>query len=74
MTAETLLTVGAVLEATTITYRQLVYWEELGLIAPAVPSAGTGTRRLYSPDVVERIKDLAARIEACPLHHGSTAA
>lgn len=39
-----------------ITYRQLDYWVRTNLLAPSVPSAGSGTGRRWTGDDVRRAK------------------
>jgi DNA-binding transcriptional MerR regulator len=43
-----------------VTYRQLDHWTRCGLITPAQPAAGQGTRRRWSPADVERVRRIAA--------------
>lgn len=38
-----------------ITYRQLDYWVNVGIIDPSVPAYGSGTARRFSPDDVEAL-------------------
>ncbi len=37
-------------EAIGCTYRQLDYWDRIGLLRPTQPAHGSGSRRAYSPD------------------------
>lgn len=52
-----------------LTYRQLDYWTRKGLISEAVGPLGSGSMRFWEPSVVEEIRNLRARIRACPLSH-----
>lgn len=59
------LTSAEVVERSPISYRQLLYWEERGLITPSTVRYGT---KRWHPRVVSEIHDLVARIRACPFH------
>lgn len=52
-----------------ISYRQLDYWAETGLIEPVVPADGSGSQRLWDPSVIAEIADLIHRIQQCPFDH-----
>jgi DNA-binding transcriptional MerR regulator len=43
-----------------VTYRQLDHWCRSGLITPATPAAGGGSRRGFSDGDVERVRRIAA--------------
>ena len=52
-----------VCELVGVTYRQLDYWCRLGLVEPTVPAHGQGSRRLFGPVDVARVRRLAAAAE-----------
>lgn len=52
-----------------ITYRQVDYWTRAGWITAKVDADGSGTVRLYDPETVETVRNLQARIGACPFRH-----
>lgn len=64
----TVLTSAEVVERSPISYRQLLYWESQGLIAPSTIRYGT---KRWDPSVLAQIEDLVARIDACPFDHNS---
>ena len=47
-----------------VSYRQLDYWARTGLIEPAVPAQGSGSRRLYSARDVRRLQAVSALLDA----------
>lgn len=49
-----------VCERVGVTYRQLDYWCRVGLVAPTQPAHGQGSRRLFGPADVERVRRVAA--------------
>lgn len=63
-----LLTANDVCFQAGISYRMLDYWTTRGKVTPAVPASGSGSGRLYWPEVVEEIRDIRRRLEACPFH------
>lgn len=53
-----------VCELAGVTYRQLVYWEETGLLVPSlVRSDGSGSHHLYSEADVDECRVIAGLIE-----------
>lgn len=46
-----------------ITYRQLDYWISIGVVRPLVKAQGSGTRRLFRPEDVPRMR-LLGRLQA----------
>src|SRR5688500_16982731 len=49
------------LKATGLTPRQMDHWTHRGVLCPAVPASGSGSRRMWPPDEV-RVGRLLARI------------
>lgn len=74
------LTSAEVCRRTGLTYRRLTYWRERGFIQPIAQvynrddreGEGPGTRLVWSPDVIEEIRDLLERINDCPYDHAET--
>ena len=60
-----------VCEATGLTYRRLDYWVRTELIEPIVDADGSGSQRLFDPSVVDQIREMQRRIDACPFDHRS---
>lgn len=48
-----------------VTYRQLDYWCRTGLVRPHVVAHGSGSRRRWSKDDVERVRRLAIAARLC---------
>jgi len=65
-----LLTSAQVAQRSGITYRMLDNWVRNEMITPVVHAHGSGSARLFEPDVVEQIQELLVRIEQCPFDHG----
>ncbi len=64
-----LLTATALAHRAGLSYRQVDYWTRAGWIIPTVGADGSGTARLYDPDTVETVRNLLARVDACPFRH-----
>lgn len=64
-----LLTAPQAAQRSGLSYRQLDTWTRTGLIETVVAADGSGSARLYDPEVVEQIRDLLTRINACPFPH-----
>lgn len=47
-----------VVERTGVTYRMLDYWVRCGAVTPAVPAAGSGTRREFTEEQVDHVREL----------------
>lgn len=47
-----------------ITYRQLDYWARTGLIEPAVPAVGSGSRRRYSRANIRALQAVRVMLDA----------
>lgn len=60
----TLAGVTEVLRALGITYRQLDYWARMGYIHVDGSNAGSGSRRRFTPDDIDRLAVIAAMADA----------
>lgn len=63
-----LMTARDVVRTAGISYRMLDHWTTRGRLVPAIHATGSGTSRLYWPEVVDEIRDMMQRMEACPYH------
>jgi len=50
------LTAYEAVDAAGISYRQLDYWANTGLVEPSIPGHGSGTARRFSPEDVEALR------------------
>ena len=69
MTHSDLITTVDVVALSGLTYGRVNYWVKRGWITPAVDSQGSGTVRLFHPSAVDKVKELAAAMDACPYPH-----
>lgn len=63
-----LLTTNDVVRLTGVSYRLVDFYCRRKLIRPVVAAVGSGSARLFSPEVVSELRELRRRIEACPFH------
>ncbi len=64
-----LMTSAQVCRAAHLTYRRLDYWVRVGMVSPEISAAGSGSARLFHPDVVEEIIEMKQRAADCPYNH-----